>query len=188
MSHTVFKPTGLSIYQSMSCASRLDEYVAYLARRGRKPLSLDGIERGCRRCCEALDALFPGIMLEDVGDEEAAMLQADLLARYKESTTKGYVEKFGGYAEWVTGRDPVKHARLMWNGRPDVERVWITADDYRRLYAAAKPRERMMLALGATMGLRREEIMTLTMEQFRDGGIEIHGKGHGPKGKEEWRP
>jgi integrase/recombinase XerD len=69
-----------------------------------------------------------------------------------------------------------------------VERVWITAEDYRRLYAVAKPRERVMLALGATMGLRREEIMTLTLGQLRDGGIEIHGKGHGPDGRVEWRP
>lgn len=167
---------------------RLAEYVEYMARRGRKPLSLENMERASRKCCEALDALFPGIRLEDVGDEETAMLQAELLRSFKESTARTYLDRFGSYAEWVTGRNPVKHARLMWNGRADVERIWITAEDYRRLYAVAKPRERVMLALGATMGLRREEVMTLTLGQLRDGGIEIHGKGHGPNGKVEWRP
>lgn len=168
--------------------ARLPEYVGYMERRGRKPLSLENMERASRKCCEALDGLFPGIRLEDVGDEETAALQSELLRNFKESTARTYLDRFGSFAEWATGRNPVKHARLMWNGRVDVERTWITAEDYKRLYAVAKPRERVMLALGATMGLRREEIMTLTVGQIRDGGIEIHGKGHGPEGRVEWRP
>ena len=190
MSQAVFNPAR-SVYQSINLyrtEERLPEYIACMARRGRKPLSLENMERASRRCCEALDALFPGIGLEDVGDEEAAMLQDELLRRFKESTARTYMDRFGSFAEWATGRNPVRHARLMWNGRVDVERTWITAEDYRRLYAVAKPRERVMLALGATMGLRREEIMTLDVGQIRDGGIEIHGKGHGPGGKVEWRP
>ena len=181
-------PLSLPPLGGLVSMGRLAEYVEYMARRGRKPLSLENMERASRKCCEALDALFPGIRLEDVGDEEAAMLQAELLRNFKESTARTYIDRFGSYAEWATGRNPVKHARLMWNGRADVERTWITAEDYRRLYFVAKPRERVMLALGATMGLRREEIMTLTVGQLRDGGIEIHGKGHGPNGKVEWRP
>jgi integrase/recombinase XerD len=190
MSQAVFE-SCTSVYQSIylnQAGARIPEYVGYMARRGRKPLSLENMERASRKCCEALDALFPGIRLEDVGDEETAMLQAELLRSFKESTARTYLDRFGSFAEWVTGRNPVKHARLMWNGRADVERVWITAEDYRRLYAVAKPRERLMLALGATMGLRREEIMTLTVGQLRDGGIEIHGKGHGPDGRVEWWP
>ena len=184
----VFNPAR-SVYQSTChAADGLQEYIGCMARRGRKPLSLENMERASRKCCEALDRLFPGIALEEVGDEEAAMLQCELLKSFKESTARTYMDRFGSFAEWVTGRNPVKHARLMWNGRVDVERVWITAEDYKRLYAVAKPRERVMLALGATMGLRREEIMTLTLGQIRDGGIEIHGKGHGPEGKVEWRP
>ena len=190
MSNAVFE-SCTSVYQSVylyQSGERIPEYVGYMARRGRKPLSLENMERASRKCCEALDALFPGIRLEDVGDEETAMLQAELLRSFKESTARTYMDRFGAFSEWVTGRNPVKHARLMWNGRADVERVWITAEDYRRLYSVAKPRERVMLALGATMGLRREEIMTLTLGQLRDGGIEIHGKGHGPDGRVEWRP
>lgn len=190
ISQDVFNPAR-SVYQSINLyrtEERLPEYIGRMARRGRKPLSLENMERASRKCCETLDALFPGIGLEDVGDEEVAMLQEELLRNYKESTARTYLDRFGSFAEWATGRNPVRHARLMWNGRADVERVWITAEDYKRLYAVAKPRERLMLALGATMGLRREEIMTLDVAQIRDGGIEVHGKGHGPDGKVEWRP
>lgn len=162
-------------------------YVDHLRRRGRKAHTLDGAERGARRCCEALDRLFPGIDVERAGEDEVAALQAELLRRYKTKTARNYMQAYGGFVRWRTGRDPVIEAGLMWN-REASDRLWICAEDYRRLYAAAGPRERVMLALGATMGLRREEVMTLTLGQIRDGGIEIHGKGHGPEGKVEWRP
>ncbi len=173
---------------SHSVGEGVGEYVEAMGRRGRKPLTLDGMRRGCRRCCERLEEMFPGILLGEVGDEEVIALQQSLMSDFKESTARTYLEDFGGYLEWATGVNEVKRARLMWNGRADVERVWITAEDYRRLYREASPRERMMLALGATMGMRREETMTLGMSQIRDGMVEIHGKGHGPKGKVDPKP
>lgn len=171
----------------VNCGESLAEYVRAMTERGRKPLTMENVERACRMCCKALDGIFPGIGLDEVGDREVVALQARLRREYKESTARGYLVRWGQYVEWVTGRDPVKHARLMWN-RDEAVRVWIDADGYRRMYAAAKPRERVILALGATMGLRREEIMTLDVGQIMDGGIEIHGKGHGENGKVEWKP
>lgn len=165
----------------------LPDYARAMTERGRKPLTMANIERACWRCCAVLDGEFPGTALEEVGDRHVVRMQAVLRRTYKESTARGYLTRWGQYAEWVTGRDPVKHARLMWN-KNEAERVWIDAEGYRRLYSAAGPRERLMLALGATMGLRREEIMTLSLGQLRDGGIEIHGKGHGEEGSVEWRP
>lgn len=177
----------VGVDSQQDCMEKLPEYVEHMASRGRKPLTMANIERACRKCCEALDSEFPGIPLEDVGDRHVVRVQSALRRAYKENTARGYLTRWGQYVEWVTGRDPVKHARLMWN-ECEAERVWIDAEGYRRLYSVAKPRERVMLALGATMGLRREEIMTLTLGQLRDGGIEIHGKGHGESGKVEWRP
>ena len=158
-----------------------------MEERGRKPLTLDNFGRACRRCCEALDGAFPGTALEDIGDREVVAVQKALRTRYKESTARAYMTSWGHFIAWATGSDPVRRARLMWN-RDEAVRVWIDADDYRRMYAVASPRARVMLALGATMGLRREEIMTLDVGQIMDGGIEIHGKGHGPNGKVEWKP
>jgi len=165
----------------------LDEYVEALEASGRKSISVDAVRRGAGRCCRELEAIHPGIRLEDVGDREVVELRRALEARLKESTLRNYLTDFGGYAAWVTGRDPVKHARLMWNGRADVDRVWITSADYRRLYSVAGPRERVILALGATMGLRREEIMTLSVDSIGEDGIVVVGKGHG-NGKEAWKP
>lgn len=165
----------------------LDEYARALEASGRKPISVDTAVRGAKRCCMELEAMHPGITLEDVGDREVVELRRALEASLKESTLRNYLTDFGGYAAWVTGRNPVKHAHMMWNGRVDVDRVWITPEDYRRLYAVAGPRERVILALGATMGLRREEIMTLRMDAIGEDGIEVVGKGHGA-GKESWKP
>ena len=193
MCDAVFK-SGSQVCQSINlsitttgCAERIPEFIAWMGRRGRKPKTLEGLGRGARRCCETLDALFPGIALEDVGEEEVAMLQADLLSRYRTRSARTYMQALGAYSKWLAGRDVVEEARLMWNSE-GVERLWIARDEYRALYREAGPRERVMLALGATMGLRREEIMTLELSQIRDGGIESHGKGHGPNGKVEWRP
>ena len=169
------------------CAEALPDFIAWMGRRGRKAKTLECLERGARRCCEALDSASPGIRMEDVGEEEVAMLQSGLLSRYRTRTAKTYMQALGAYSKWLVGKDVVEESRLMWNAE-GVERLWIAREDYRRLYAAARPRERVMLALGATMGLRREEVMTLETGQIRDGGIEIHGKGHGPNGKVEWRP
>lgn len=186
MRGSCIKSEDICVFLCEGCEG-LQGYIAHLERRGRKALTLDCAERGARRCCEILNGVYPGIRMDEVGEDEIAALQGALLDRYRTRTAMTYLQSFSGFQRWLTGRDAASEAGLLWN-REGTERLWIDAEDYRRLYSAAAPRERVMLALGATMGLRREEVMTLTVGQIRDGGIEIHGKGHGPKGKVEWRP
>ncbi len=170
------------------CAERLPEYLEAMKAMGRKPLTIRNMAAAVRRCSAILEARSPGISLEEVGTVDVIALQQALLCRHKESSSRLYIQLWGAFAMWSTGIDPVKKAKLLWNARSDVDRIWITADDYRVVYSSAEPRERVMLALGATMGLRRGEMASLTMGQIQDGKIEIHGKGHGPLGKVETRP
>ncbi len=51
----------------------------------------------------------------------------------------------------------------------------------------AQPRERLVMALAATMGLRRTEIVSLELDDFESGSVMIRGKGHGPQGKVVWK-
>ncbi|MBR4226956.1 MAG: site-specific integrase [Candidatus Methanomethylophilaceae archaeon] len=101
----------------------------------------------------------------------------------KESTRRVYVSDFAQYYRWAAGFDVVAQARILWNPPQISRRVWIGREDYRRMMEAAKPRERLVLALGATMGLRRAEMCALSLDDLKDGYIIIHGKGHGDEGK-----
>ena len=101
----------------------------------------------------------------------------------RESTRRVYVSDFASYCRWASGSDPFAQARILWNAAQSTRRVWIGREDYRRMMEKAKPRERLILALGATMGLRRAEMCALTLDDVKDGFIVIHGKGHGDEGK-----
>lgn len=168
------------------CEYSLEGYLEAMEGMGRKPRSIGNMRRGCARCLGILESVSPGIRPDMVGVEEVYAIRSGL-AGLKESTARGYLGAFGDWIEWQTGANPVKRSRLMWNDA-EAERVWITRDEYRRLYRLAAPRERAILALGATMGLRRTEIAGLSLADVEDGSVEIRGKGHGPEGKPARRP
>ncbi len=186
-----------SIYSVKSCvcvcedaspvADGLGDYLAAMERRGRKARSVENIRRGCLKCAAILEGIRPGIRIEEIGVEDVHAVQ-ERLSDLKESTARGYLGVFGDFVEWRTGSNVVRRSRLMWNAGEDVERVWIDKDEYRILYGLAAPRERAILALGATMGLRRTEIAGLDLDDLSDGSVEIRGKGHGSTGKTARRP
>lgn len=165
--------------------SRAEEYCAVLVRRGRKESTAKAVRNAVRRCAEWLEA--HGVRrIEDVDAEAVAMMAQGLTG--KESTRRQLVSGFAGYMRWATGRDVVAQARLLWNPQGGESRTWITKDEYRRMMDASEPRDRLILALGATMGLRRAEMCALTLEDVRGGVVRIRGKGHGPDGKAAEKP
>lgn len=156
------------------------EYCELMARRGRREATVEGIRYAIARCSQWLEAR--GIeSFEQVTPDDVAEMAYTMGG--KESTRKQYVTRFGGYLRWLTGKDVVRQALIMWNPVGDESRAWITAEDFRALMGLAGPRERLILALGATMGLRRSEMCALDMEDVADGSVRIRGKGHGPEGK-----
>ena len=166
--------------------TRATEYGEWLMRRGRKEKTALCAAQTVRRCSDALLEMGvddPG----EVSEEDAAMLADRLLETLKEGTVKQYVTTLGAYLGWLTGRNPVSRAGLMWNGVADIRRTWITAEEYKALMDHARPRERLTMALAATMGLRRSEIAGLELDDFEGGRVRIRGKGHGPQGKVVWK-
>lgn len=165
--------------------SRADEYIGMLLSRGRKQGTATAVGTALRRCFR---------WLESHGADSFARIAPETVARMayglggKESTRHVYVATFGAYFKWATGRDVVAQAKILWNTAQDSGRIWIGREDYRRMMEAADERGRLILALGATMGLRRAEMCALTLDDVRDGIIAIHGKGHGEDGKAAEKP
>ena len=164
---------------------RADEYCGMLVRRGRKESTAKAVRVAIRRCSDWL--LAHGIAdPADVGVEDVALMAQSLGG--KESSRRQWVSGFAGYMRWLTGQDIVGQARLLWNPPQGGGRTWITKEEYLHLMEVSEPRERLILALGATMGLRRAEVCSLTLGDVSGGMVLIHGKGHGPDGKEVSKP
>ena len=98
-----------------------------------------------------------------------------------EATAHAYLMVLNGMIEFYTGVSLVKKMRILWN-RPVRHRVFITTDDFIAMYKIADERERTILVLGAFMGLRRDEMQHITLNDIRRDRIIIHGKGHGKNG------
>ena len=53
------------------------------------------------------------------------------------------------------------------------------SDRIKKILAVANPTEKMILYLGAGLGLRREEIATIKLSDFKGNKVMVNGKGHG---------
>jgi integrase len=96
----------------------------------------------------------------------------------KDITLKNYLCKLGGMIKFGTGHDPYNEAAMLWS-KSDVERTWIFKDQWKEMLAVANPAEKIILYLGAGLGLRREEIATIKLSDFKGNKVMVSGKGHG---------
>ena len=154
----------------------LEDYLGELGAKGRKPATLRGTAQAIRICAGWLET--QGIRTWDRVSPRTVERMAHGIPG-KESTRRVRMSAFAGYCRWATGRDIVAQAGILWNPRGEASRKWLSPEDYHRMLERAKPRDRLILALGATMGLRRSEIASLTLDDVIDGKVVIHGKGHG---------
>lgn len=156
--------------------SGLEDYLGELGAKGRKPATLRGTAQAIRICAGWLEAQNIRSWGE-VSPRTVARMAHGIPG--KESTRRVRISAFAGYARWATGRDIVAQAGILWNPRGEASRKWLSPEDYHRMLEKANPRDRLILALGATMGLRRSEIASLTLADVKDGTVLIRGKGHG---------
>jgi integrase len=76
------------------------------------------------------------------------------------------------------GYDPFPDARIRFNGET-VRRKFIFNDEWVELYRAADVTERLILGLGASMGLRRREIVSIELDDIKGDKLYVKGKGAG---------
>ena len=95
---------------------------------------------------------------------------------------KLYLLVLGRFVEYLTGCNPYREADVLWN-EDQQRRLFISANQFKVMMYRADPLERIILSLGAYMGLRRSEIAGLTLNDISEGHLRVKGKGHGPDGK-----
>ncbi len=99
----------------------------------------------------------------------------------KESVKWAYLRSLANMVSFHTGKDIVKDARILHN-RVETDRVFISKDTFVKVYGIGDEFQRLVLCLGAYMGLRRAEMASIRDCDIRDGMLRVHGKGHGDSG------
>lgn len=158
---------------------QIEEYCEHLLTTGRKKSSVRVYRVMLRTCIETLADEGMETDARKISENEIYYLIGHL--DMSEATARAYIMTLNGMIEHYTGSNLVKRMRILWN-RPNRHRVFITTDDFARMYSAADLRERAVLVLGAFMGLRRQEILKIRLGDIHRDHIVIHGKGHGEKG------
>ena len=158
---------------------QIEEYCEHLLTTGRKKSSVRVYRVMLRTCIETLADEGMETDVRKISETEIYYLVGHL--DMSEATAKAYIMTLNGMIEFYTGRALVKRMKILWN-RPNRHRVFITTDDFARMYSAADIRGKTVLVLGAFMGLRRQEMQQIKLTDIRRDHIIIHGKGHGEKG------
>ena len=158
---------------------QIEEYCEHMLATGRKKSSVRVYRVMLRTCIEALADEGMETDARKISETEIYYLVGHL--DMSEATAKAYIMTLNGMIEYYTGKALVKRMRILWN-RPNRHRVFITTDDFARMYSAADIRGKTVLVLGAFMGLRRQEMQQIKLTDIRRDHIIIHGKGHGEKG------
>jgi len=160
----------------------VEQWLAYLAEKGRKEITIENYRQKLTRCVRILEE--SGRPSDPRKVTAADMALINRMLGMCESSRRGYLKVLGYWVQWYTGRDLMKECSILWNdARP--HRVFINTDEFARLMEIADERDRVILLLGGAMGLRRDEIRKVRYGDIKDGRLRIHGKGHGPDGKVE---
>ena len=159
--------------------SEVEWYLEYLRAHGRRETTIESAGNALRHLMDILAEGGRPTVMEAVTLDDAEWL-AKQLDDIKESTKAEYIRLFSRMSIQLGCQDWGKRLDILYN-REEPDRVWISLDQYAVLHRKAEPWDRMMLVLGAFMGLRRMEICSLLDEQIDIDArkMTVFGKGHG---------
>ena len=157
----------------------IENFIQHLERRNRSPGTLNHYRFAIKRCMDVLEERNVGFDPHTAGEKEISEIIKGM--EIKDSTMKNYVNIFGSYLQYVQGRNPVREMGILWN-RDAVNRRFIDIDDLSKLMSSADPDTKLILVLGAFMGLRRKEIASIRIGDIGLDSIRVKGKGHGRNG------
>lgn len=122
--------------------------------------------------------------LDEIGvGMNAAKIDTEIIHRMiplieaKEDSKRQILRTLGSWIEWETGKNPFKDAKILWN-KADKKRTFIDESVLDAALRESAPRERLIILLGAKMGLRCVEISRITMSDLTAERLVIRGKGH----------
>lgn len=164
--------------------SRLREYHAFLESWDYKERTIKNRISADITCYKKLKMFLGERNLADVKPNDFRYLR-DMFNGYEEGTVRGYLYEFGHFLEFVTGHDPYPDARIRWNG-VEPTRQFIFDDEWVQMYRSSNVTQRLIIGLGATMGLRKKEIVSISLDDITETKIYVHGKGTGADGKGQY--
>jgi len=156
-----------------------------MEERGLRPKTVQStiyqITEGYNAICDVLGPISP----EQIDYHHFRTLRY-ALPELKQITIRLYLSHLGKMLDFFFGRNPYGNAGLVWS-KESVDRTWIFKEDWIKLWNMADLQEKVVLALGGGMGLRRAEIAELHIEDIGEM-MSIRGKGSGPNGKQIDKP
>jgi len=156
-----------------------DEYYEYLLKKNRKKDSVDVYKARINTCIRLLKEAGMETEPGKIGEDDFWFLVSN--SGMKEGTVKANVQALNRALKHLTKKDQLTDMDILWN-RPYIERVFISSEEFNKMYKVAEPKERMILMLGAAMGLRRSEIWSVNLKDIHNNKLTIRGKGHGNNG------
>lgn len=160
----------------------MEHYIDYMEEHGRRPKTVETTRILLRHILRALAEHSGHTTIETIDLDDIRWLYT-AFPGCSEATRTEYVRYVSRMCVCQGGQDWIKRLDVLHN-RTERKRTWITLEEFAVLYQAADPTDRMILVLGAFMGLRRFEIAGLA-----DADIDldrslmtVRGKGHGRDG------
>ena len=159
----------------------LDGYIADQIERGLRPKSIESITYSIKEGYRTLVREYGFVSPKDIDYHHIRYLR-NHMDGLKQRTIRLYLGRLGKMLEFWYGTNPYHQADLVWSPET-VERSWIFKEQWRILWDSADVTERLVLALGGGMGLRRAEIAKVKLKDIKGNVLTVYGKGHGPDGK-----
>lgn len=159
----------------------LEGYRQDRIERGLRPKSIQGITYSIEEGYRALVSEFGPVRAKDIDYHHIRHLRNSIKG-LKQRTLRIYLGRLGKMLEFWFGVNPYHRADLVWSPET-VGRTWIFKEQWRVLWESADVSERLVLALGGGMGLRRVEIARVKLSDIDGSRLTVYGKGHGPDGK-----
>ncbi len=157
-------------------------YTDRLTATGRKETTVSVIASRVTSCLRTLEQAGRPTDPLKLTEADFLWLKEELITtRARESTVRTMLANLDALVRVHGGRSILHTADILWN-RTLPDRAFITIEDAARMYEAADPPIRLVIVLGALMGLRREEMFNVRLADVGTDGIVIHGKGHGRAG------
>lgn len=155
-----------------------NRYIGMLARTGRSDATLTSYTSTMRTLIQAIGSLKgEDARLEDLTEEDIFGIMRIIGGR--ERTLRWRFIIFGQWVEFQTGSNSIRSMRILWNAE-EPDRTFITLDEYKRILSLTRSdTERLIVCLGAQMGLRMHEIAAIRIADISDGQLIVSGKGHG---------
>lgn len=155
-------------------------FLAHLRESGRRETTVQTYDMAIRSVYHTMDA--DGGMIDPRRIEPEDIVRLRRILSVCDNSKKLYLIALGRFCRFLTGRNPRDDAELLWN-EDDKRRKFISPEQYRLLRSSATPEQKLMLVMGANMGLRRCETAEVRLSDIRDGRLTVRGKGHGPDGR-----